>query len=186
MGVNAICKRVEALLREKEGPVLVSIEGGAGSGKTTLAHALQKALGGNLYHMDDFFLPPEKRTPERLRAPGGNVDYERFFDEVVRGIAQGKPFSYGRFDCSVGGIVETRMAPLARLHIIEGVYSAHPFYGEIYDLRIFIELDAERQRDRILSRDFARADMFFTRWIPMENAYFEAFDIKGKSDIIVE
>lgn len=183
--MNAICKRVEALLREKEGPVLVSIEGGAGSGKTTLAHALQKALGGNLYHMDDFFLPPEKRTPERLGTPGGNVDYERFFDEVVRGIESGEPFSYGRFDCSKGEIVERRTMRAARLHIIEGVYSAHPFFGEIYDLRIFLDIAPEKQRERILSREGERAELFFTRWIPLENAYFAALRVRENSHIIL-
>ena len=32
--------------------------------------------------MDDFFLPMELRTAERLEEPGGNVHYERFSAEV--------------------------------------------------------------------------------------------------------
>ena len=32
---------------------------------------------GQVFHLDDFFLPFEKRTPQRLSTPGGNVDHER-------------------------------------------------------------------------------------------------------------
>ena len=64
--MQEIIKKIRTLEAKGEAPVIVSIEGGAGSGKTTLAAALNKALGGNLYHMDDFFLPPHLRTAERL------------------------------------------------------------------------------------------------------------------------
>ena len=33
--------------------------------------------------MDDFFLRPEQRRPERFAEPGGNVDRERFAAEVL-------------------------------------------------------------------------------------------------------
>ena len=49
--------------------------------------------------MDDFFLPFELRTAERLKEPGGNVHYERFIDEVVSKLSAGEPFEYGVFRC---------------------------------------------------------------------------------------
>ena len=36
----------------------------------------------NLFHMDDFFLRMEQRTPDRMKETGGNVDYERFYETV--------------------------------------------------------------------------------------------------------
>ncbi|MBE7025833.1 MAG: hypothetical protein E7408_07260 [Ruminococcaceae bacterium] len=183
--MKEIVERIKTLLSTCEEPVIVSIEGGAGSGKTTLAAALHKALGGNVYHMDDFFLPPHLRTEERLAAPGGNVDYDRFYGEVVEGIFSDEPFSYGIFDCSVGRITRQRMAHPTDLHIVEGVYSAHPYYEEIYSLRIFLDVDAETQQKRILERNGDKAPMFFEKWIPMENRYFAAFSVREKSDIIL-
>ncbi|MBQ7033635.1 MAG: phosphoribulokinase [Clostridia bacterium] len=177
--------KIERLLRESEEPVCISIEGGAGSGKTTLAAALQKKFGGNVYHMDDFFLPPQLRTPERLAEPGGNVDYDRFYGEVVEGIFSDEPFTYGVMDCKEGRITRWQDVHPADLHIVEGVYSAHPYYEEIYDLRVFIEVDKETQRARILARSPEKADRFFDEWIPMEDRYFEAFSVKEKSDIIL-
>lgn len=61
--------------------------------------------------MDDFFLPPELRTAERLSQPGGNVHYERFSAEVADGILRGKPFEYSVFDCSIMGVSGKKERP---------------------------------------------------------------------------
>ena len=62
---------------------VIAMDGRAAAGKTTLAEELAVTLGGAVVHMDDFFLPGELRTPERLAAPGGNVHAERFVEEVL-------------------------------------------------------------------------------------------------------
>ncbi len=184
--MNELIEKIKECLAQSEGEaVIVSIEGGAGGGKTTLAAALQKALGGNVYHMDDFFLPPYLRTAERLSEPGGNVDYDRFYGEVVEGIFSDEYFEYGVMDCGEGKINRQRVAHPTDLHIVEGVYSAHPYYEEIYTLRVFVDVDKETQRKRILERNGDLAQRFFDEWIPMEDAYFKAFSVREKSDIIL-
>ena len=65
--------RIETLLAERD-CVFVAIDGPCTSGKTTFAAMLNRRFGGNVLHMDDFFLRPEQRTPERFAEPGGNVD----------------------------------------------------------------------------------------------------------------
>ena len=92
-----LAERIRALAEEKI--VIVAIEGGSASGKTTLASKLAEELDANLFHMDDFFLQPHQRTKERFLEPGGNVDYERFLLEVLLPIRAGIPFSYRVFDC---------------------------------------------------------------------------------------
>ena len=67
-------EKIKKLLAEKQ-HVVVAIDGMAASGKTTAAEQLTEQLGGEVIHMDDFFLPPEMRTEERLSQPGGNVHY---------------------------------------------------------------------------------------------------------------
>ncbi len=177
-------KRIQSLLAEKN-RVLISIEGGAAAGKTTLSAHLSERLGANVYHMDDFFLPPFLRTAKRLSASGGNVHYERFYEEVVCPVLKGEAFTYGVFDCRTNSICSQQHAPQNRLHIMEGVYSAHPYFGDIYDLRIFLEIDAAVQRERIFARNPENAEASFSRWIPMENQYFAAFSVKENSDIVL-
>ena len=76
--------------------ITIAIDGSCTSGKSTLAAALASELDCNLFHMDDFFLRPQQRTAERYAEAGGNVDYERFYREVLKPLKTGEVFSYRR------------------------------------------------------------------------------------------
>ena len=72
--INEIIKQEDNTDR----PILVAIDGRCGSGKTTLGEYLKGQLDCNLFHMDDFFLRMEQRTPDRMKETGGNVDLKDF------------------------------------------------------------------------------------------------------------
>ena len=57
-------RKIDELLSEKDF-VVVAIDGKCTSGKTTLAAKLAEIYDCNVFHMDDFFLRPEQRTPAR-------------------------------------------------------------------------------------------------------------------------
>ena len=95
---TVLLQRIRALAAAQP-HVLVAIDGRCAAGKTTLAASLQAQLECNVFHMDDFFLRPEQRTPERLRQPGGNVDYARFLTEVLRPLYDGQAVTYRPYDC---------------------------------------------------------------------------------------
>ena len=80
-------------------PLIIAIDGRCASGKTTLAQAISEQLDCNVIHMDDFFLRPEQRTPERLSTPGENIDHERFLEEVLIPLSKGLPIKYRPFEC---------------------------------------------------------------------------------------
>ena len=80
-------------------PAVVAIDGRCASGKTTLAARLKQELRCSMFSLDDFFLRPEQRTPQRLAQPGGNVDYERFSQEILLPWRKGKPFFYRPYNC---------------------------------------------------------------------------------------
>lgn len=71
----------------KQSSFLLAIDGMSGSGKTALAQSLQEKWHAHVFHMDDFFLPLEMRTPQRLQQPGGNVHYERFLETVLKPLS---------------------------------------------------------------------------------------------------
>ena len=178
-------KYIDALLQERE-RVIVAIEGSCAGGKTTLAEALGREYGCNVLPMDDFFLRPEQRTEERFAQPGGNVDYERFFEEVLQPLLRGEPFSYRPFDCSTGALAEPVAVVPGRLTLVEGSYCLHPHFGDVYDLKIFLTVNDATRRRRILGRPAFLHRRFFEQWIPMEQRYFEAFDIRSKCDLILD
>lgn len=168
---------------------LVVLDGPCGSGKTTLAGAL-----GELYHtdpirMDDFFLPPDLRTPERLGRPGGNVHFERFRQEVLGGLLRGGDVAYRRYDCQSGAWLPATH-PTGPVTLIEGSYSHHPFFRETYEalgaLRVFVHATEGERLRRLAARDPQRLPAFLNRWIPLEKTYFEAYDIRSGADIVLQ
>lgn len=177
--------RIDLLLAEKE-RVVVAIDGSCTAGKSTLASQLAEIYDCNVFHMDDFFLRPEQRTPERYAQIGGNVDYERFNDEVLIPLRAGQAFSYRPFDCGTFELTGPVAVTPKKLNIIEGTYSLHPHFGDVYDLKIFLTVTPQIQRQRILARPAFLHERFFREWIPMEQRYFGGFSIPEKCDMILE
>ena len=173
---------IDALLRRSRSGI-VAIDGRCGSGKTTLASQLRQHYGCAVIPMDHFFLRPSQRTPERLAIPGENVDHERFLKEILFPLHTGDPFTYHPFDCSRMELGEAIPIVPAALTIVEGSYSCHPELWEHYDLRIFLTVDPEEQMRRIAARNGAYAEVFRTKWIPLEERYFSAFDLETRCDL---
>ena len=173
--MEAAKKQIDGLLAEKD-MVIMAIDGKCTSGKTTLASKLAEIYDCNVFHMDDFFLRPEQRTPERFAEVGGNVDYERFWEEVLLPLKSRKAFSYRPFDCSTFTLAAPVSVAPKKLNIIEGTYSHHPYFGNPYDLKILLTVDEETQQQRILERPAFLHKRFFEEWIPMENRYFASLD----------
>ncbi|MCL2513189.1 MAG: uridine kinase [Oscillospiraceae bacterium] len=168
-------------------PVVIGIDGRCGAGKTTLAGHLASLYNAGIIHMDDFFLPPELRTPGRLAEPGGNVHYERFRGEVIDGVLRGEPFSYRVFDCKSMGYNGCRRISPQPLVIIEGSYSLREDFRFLYDIKVFADISKEKQRERIIKRSGEEAfKAFKEKWIPMEERYFKEMKVKSCCDIAIE
>lgn len=175
--------RIDHLVKKKS-RVVVAIDGGSAAGKSTLAALLQSVYLCNVFSMDDFFLRPFQRTPERLDEPGGNVDYERFEKEVLEPLKTGNPFSYRPYDCSVQELAEEKRAEPCSLNIVEGVYSLHPRLSDAYDLKVFLGIGPEEQSRRLLARNKEMYPRFVREWVPMENKYFDAFKPVSRCDLV--
>jgi len=168
---------------------IIAIDGRAASGKTTLARNLAQIIFEDrpcIIGMDDFFLPPELRTGERLSQPGGNIHYERFAEEVLPDIRSGQGFEYRKFDCSrmeYNGFITIPSHPW---RIIEGVYSCHPVLGDYMDMRVFMDVEPSEQQARIKLRNSLKiAADYFEKWIPMEETYFETYKIREAADAVI-
>lgn len=181
--IQADTEKVIAEIPEK--PCIIAIDGRCASGKTTLAKQLRRELLCDVIHADDFFLPPHRRTKERLEAAGGNIDYERILSEVLLPLREKRSACYRPYDCksnSYGGAVTV---PYGGIIILEGSYSCHPALWEYYDFHIFLSVQKDIQKERIRKRNTSSAEVFFSRWIPLEEKYFDAYRIKEHCELVL-
>lgn len=176
--------KLDSMLQEKE--ILLAIDGGSAAGKTTLGKLLEQRYACNVFHMDDFFLRPMQRTKERLAEPGGNVDRERFYEEVLKRLVEKKEVTYRRYDCKTMSLLEPVTVAPTRLTVVEGAYSMHPLLSDCYDYSVFLEIDEETQKERIMKRNTPEmAERFFKEWILLEREYFEKLHVKERCDMVI-
>lgn len=168
--------------------IIVAIDGRCGAGKTTVAKRIAERLNLAVFHMDDFYLQKHQRNEERYNEPGGNVDRERFFEEVLKPLYEGaeeilyRPINCGTFDVSEGEIIRP-----GRIVIVEGSYSLHPDLRDYYTYKVFLDIDTDAQLMRIEKRNTPeQVEAFKTRWIPLEEKYFEELEIRKYADRVFQ
>ncbi|MDD3414706.1 MAG: hypothetical protein PHY47_11990 [Lachnospiraceae bacterium] len=180
-----IIKLISEILKNDITPIFIGIDGMCASGKTTLGYYLKNEFDCNLFHMDDFFLQEHQRTQARLNEIGGNVDYERFKEEVITPIFNKQSIKYRPYKCSLGAIQAGEVFSFKRLNIIEGSYCQHPYFGDIYQIKIFMTISDDNQIERIRIRNGDRMlERFLSEWIPKENEYFDKYRVRESSILI--
>ncbi len=179
-----VLAEAEKLMR-RDGLGILAVDGPCASGKTTLGEDLQQILGCPVVHMDDFYTPFERKTPERLAQPGGNADWERFLAEVLLPLRREGRAEYRVWNCRTGTFDSgTETVGNARLVAVEGSYSLHPRLRDFYDLKVWLEAPLPVREQRLLERGGPEClQMFREKWIPLENSYFSACRVRECCDI---
>ena len=188
---EAVCRIInnisEKFFKEKSSrPFLIAIDGRCAAGKSTLADLLGQQLQCSVFHMDDFFLQPHQRTEERLKEAGGNVDRERFAEEVLKPLSEENNVLYRPFDCHTMNFSAAVEVPFGQIAVVEGSYSCHPDLWDFYGMHVFLNVDAKEQMRRIEKRNGANYEMFKNKWIPLEERYFKEFGIMEKCELVFE
>ena len=164
-------------LQEKDRFIL-AIDGMCGSGKSTLALELAHIFNAHVFCMDDFFLPQELRTLERHHMPGGNVHYERFLETVLKPLSEYKTIHYQPFDCTKMKLIsDIQEIPYTPYNIIEGSYALRPELVPYYTDIIVLKITQQQQIERLTNRNPEKVATFIEQWIPLENQYFEYYNI---------
>lgn len=179
-----VIEKITELLEKKE-HIIIGIDGNCASGKTTMAAELSDIFPSTIIHMDDFFLPSNLRSKERYDEIGGNIHYERFLEEVVENQDKDS-FFYRIFSCKEMDYIENVHVKRQPLTIIEGAYSHHPKFSDIYDIKIFSYADIETQKIRIRERNGEEGlENFVSKWIPLEERYFNHCHTKEESQFVI-
>lgn len=183
--------RIEALLCEREeihikAPVIMGVDGRCGSGKTYFARRLAEKFPCSVIHMDDYFLPAEKRAADWEKCPGGNMDFERLLAEVLRPLQEGWRALCRPYLCREGKYGEAKEVEKKPLIVVEGSYCGHPLLAGQYDLKLFFTCSEAEREKRLKAREGGRYAAFASRWIPLEEAYFARYAIEKGSSLIID
>ena len=167
--------------------ILLTIDGPCCSGKTSLAEKLSSITGCAVIHTDDFVVPHGQKTEERLSVPGGNCDWERLCAEVIRPWKEGIQTEFRRYDCRNDRLLPPEMLPGGSFLILEGSYSNLPAIRQYADIRVFMTTPLEIRNERLQKRESPQSEKVFRDlWIPLENAYFDAYGLPDPDCIPVD
>jgi len=181
----ALCAAAEKMQSGKH--VLITLDGPCASGKTTIARKLAEVLEADVLHTDDFVVPHAQKTPERLSVPGGNCDWERLTAEVLAPWKNGERPAYRRYDWNLDGLLPSETPESENAIILEGSYCNLPAIRAYADVRLFLVTSEEIRMERLRERESPESlKRFFERWIPLENAYFEAYHLPDEGIIRIQ
>lgn len=155
---------------------IVTIDGPAGAGKTTLAHLLARELDDcPIVHMDDLY---EGWTQDISRTLA-----ERAQAWLLVPFRSGLPGHYLKYDWYAGRYAEWLEVPWSPIVIIEGVSAGHPAIAMRASFNIWIEANPELLLERVIARDgeYVRADM--ETWQTHESFFFENYSVREQADV---
>lgn len=197
--IEQIKTRINLLHSQKQHPIVVSIDGGSGAGKSTFAVTLAREVNAALIPTDDFFaanMPDHKwdefTVEEKLKYV---LDWQRVQTEVLAPLLKRQPAKWYTFDFQAGlradGTYGMEAEPKERqpadVLLLEGAYSASPQLANLVDLTILIDVPVEERHARIAKRealDFLA--IWHRRWDEVEEYYFKDILPKSSFDIVVE
>jgi uridine kinase len=151
---------------EKMQPIVIGVAGGTGSGKTTVASRILERVGAEhiTYIAHDAYYRDLGHLPERLRAQV-NFDHpdaletELLIDHLKK-LRAGKPVEIPIYDFTTHTRTErTRQVEVGPVVIIEGILVfVEAELRKLFDVKIYIDTDADVRFIRRLRRDIEERD----------------------------
>jgi uridine kinase len=177
--------RVLELLEERAPTLgagrLVSVDGPAGSGKTTFAGAIAEGFdklnhrGVRVIQMDDLY-PGWSGLP--------HVDEQ--LEGLLMPLAEGRPGSYRRYDWLAGEFAETVPVDPVPLLVLEGVGSGAVRFASLRTVLVWVEAPYDLRLRRGIERDGDAFAPYWEQWARDERELFASEVTRERADVIVD
>jgi uridine kinase len=159
---------------------IISIDGPAGAGKTTLAMELFLALSLEksvlIIHLDEIYNGWQDGLGDSLT---------RRLEELLNGLSQEKPTLLPIYDWSKGTFTSEREIDPCDVLIIEGVGAAQAVVRRWSTATIWLDISPAEGLKRVLERDGAAIEENMLQWQIQEAAHFLADKTRENSDFIL-
>lgn len=173
-----ILKALSTLAGQK---LLITIDGVAGCGKTTLASECEEILQGRGFsvttiHMDDLYDGWNNALTQRL---------SQALVEIVDGFKTGE-FAFSSYDWFANIFNERRTFASPDILILEGVGSGQKVIRDDVTLSIWIDMDPQIARERVVTRDGERVRPYMDQWLINQQTHFQAEGTQGAADYCID
>ncbi len=185
---NIIKKIRDIQIKNKSSIIIIGIDGGGGSGKTTLATKIASTIqNAQIVHMDDFYKKKEHREIASLsNAPSGyEYDIDRLIKQIILPILFNKTAYYQKYDWDKDCLGDCEEIKTPSILLIEGCYATINQLRHYYQLNIFVDCDKNLRLKRGLERDGESALHFWINWMAGEDKYFVEQKIKERADFVL-
>jgi uridine kinase len=160
---------------------LVSIDGPAGSGKTTLAEDLVRGFdrlnqrAARAVHMDDLY-PGWSGLPR--------IDAQ--LDGLLSPLGEGRAGSYRRYDWLAGEFAETVTVDPVPLLVLEGVGSGASRFDPLRTVLVWVEAPDDVRLRRGIERDGDAFRPYWEQWARDEDELFARERTRERADLVVD
>ena len=173
--LDALAQNIRQSTRRCGTITLITVDGPAGSGKTTLAKALGEQFSTNaVIPMDSLYNGWSTALAPEL--------WDRIEESILHPLSQGKTARYDSFNWSVNAFDSSIAIEPTEVVILEGVGSSHPTIKKFSSFNIWISAPAELLLDRVLERDGYHLRDEMLAWQMAEQEYFSQFAIEETAD----
>jgi uridine kinase len=148
---------------------IITIDGPAGAGKTTLASHLSISLGNyfstSVIHMDDLYNGWEDPFGEPFIAA---------LKTITESHAKKKSYVVSQYDWALGEYGPAKSFQPTQLLILEGVGSSTSHIRDVVAASIWIDIKPEVGLQRVLTRDGTSIATEMQQWLKTQETFFTA------------
>lgn len=188
--VQTIVDRLEQCMKNLTRPLVISIDGGSGAGKSVISSEVAASTGATVIHCDEFFnikIPDVEwdtySIEKRCRLC---IDWKRLRNEALLPLLAGQKATYYPYyflDINNLSSKKTVKKP-SQIIILDGIYSSY-WLEDFIDLKILVDVSSETRYKRHNIREGTDDIDWHLRWDPVEDYYFAVLRPLDTFDIVI-